>query len=175
MVNHSSNRLLRYTLKRLKSKFSWVSERQFYFDLNPICRNCKYISADFLEFPILYCIGRPSEDSVNISEFQSYYAVIATTSILYLKRGDCQKNPCIVNMFAIFKDAEKTCFWKNKTPKIRIPSYQKQHLIGCMLPNKKCIPLNAGFDIIFMFDFCFFKSIAWVVRSSKVNKSIDLT
>ena len=174
MVNHSSNRLLRYTLKRLKSKFSWVSERQFYFDLNPICRNCKYISADFLEFPILYCIDHLKTQSQYFRIPIILYSY-ATTSIVYLKRGDCQKNPCIVNMFAIFKDAEKTCFWKNKTPKIRIPSYQKQHLIGCMLPNKKCIPLNAGFDIIFMFDFCFFKSIAWVVRSSKVSKSIDLT
>ena len=156
MVNHSSNRLLWYTLKRLKSKFSWVSESQFYFDLNPICRNCKYISADFLEFPILYCIDHLR------TQCQYFRIPIILCSYCYhlyriSQKGWLPKKPCIVNMFAIFKDAEKTCFWKNKTPKIRIPSYQKQHLIGCMLPNKKCIPLNAGFDIIFMFDFCFLR------------------
>ena len=104
-----------------------------------------------------FILYRPSEDS------SQYFRIpIILCSYCYhlyriSQKGWLPKKPCIVNMFAIFKDAEKTCFWKNKTPKIRIPSYQKQHLIGCMLPNKKCIPFNAGFDIIFMLDFCFLR------------------
>ena len=104
-----------------------------------------------------FILYRPSEDSESIFQNSNHIMQLLLPPLSYISKGVIAKKPCIVNMFAIFKDAEKTCFWKNKTPKIRIPSYQKQHLIGCMLPNKKCIPLNAGFDIIFMFDFCFLR------------------
>ena len=62
-------------------------------------------------------------------------------------------------MFAIFEDAEKKhVSEKNKTPKNKDTLPKTAFDWMCMLPNKKCIPLNdAGFEIIFMFDFCFFK------------------